>query len=261
MVRFFLKNKEIKNKTVVFDQEQSKKMRKVLRMKPGDKVEVFDGRNWKYVVELEKITNDFSLGKIVEQEMVQRTTNIVLYQALPKNLKTEIIIQKCTELGVDKIVFWEAEFSQVRSEGINDTKVKRWKKVAQEATEQCGRTFIPEIELWTGNIQDEVEVFENTFYLNQDGKYLFDYFNFTNSVELKDIVLGSAISDLLRGQNLTKKLSEISFFVGPEGGFSPKEIKKFEDLKVKPIKIAENILRSETAGMAFLAQVELIRNI
>lgn len=257
MVRFFLKNKEIKNKTVVFDKEQSKKMRKVLRMKPGDKVEVFDGRNWKYIVELEKITNDFSLGKIIEQEMVQRTTNIVLYQALPKNLKTEIIIQKCTELGVDRIVFWEAEFSQVRSEGINETKIKRWKKVAQDATEQCGRTFIPAIELWKGDIQDEIEVFENTFYLYQDGKYLFDYFKFTNF----DGVYDGSIGALMKQQDYNKKLSEISFFVGPEGGFSPKEIKKFEELKVKPIKIAENILRSETAGMAFLAQVELIRNI
>lgn len=236
MVRFFLKNKEIKNKTVMFDEEQSKKIRKVMRMKAGDKVAVFDNNAWTYTVELEKITNNFSVGKIVEQEMVEKSTNIVLYQSLPKNLKTEFIIQKCTELGVDKIVFFASDFSQIKANLVNDSKVKRWRKVAIESTEQCGRNFVPEIQLETGNLEGILKELkdQNNFFLHQDGEYL----------ELQ----------------YDKNLASLNFFVGPEGGFSPEEIKNFESYKVKKVKIAENILRSETAGMAFLSQIELLRN-
>jgi 16S rRNA (uracil1498-N3)-methyltransferase len=239
MIRFFIKTKEIRNKIVVFDQEQSKKIRKVLRMQKGDKVIAFDGKGWEFTVELEKITNDFSLGKVISQNLTEHKSNIVLYQALPKNLKVEFIIQKCTELGVDKIVFFESDFSQVKASLISEEKVRRWRKIATESAEQCGRIFVPEIELSLFsifNLQSGITgdgdwklVTANNFVLDQDGE-------------------GFGRDNL--------NLNEIGFFVGPEGGFSQKEKDKFKELGIKFVKISENILRSETAGMAFLAQLQ-----
>lgn len=233
MVRFLLQYSEIRNKTILFSPEQSKKIRKVLRMKPGDKVVAFDNKGWEYVVELEKIRNDETLGKIVEQKLHEKKTNLTLYQSLPKNLKVEFILQKCTELGVDKIVFWASEFSQIKSELINKEKVSRWRKIAGEATEQSGRIFIPEISLFVGSTKELIE-----------------------SINSKNLVALSPKGEYLKTD---LDLKNISFLVGPEGGFSPTEMKLFEEKEIKQIKISENILRSETAGMAFLSQIQLLK--
>jgi 16S rRNA (uracil1498-N3)-methyltransferase len=233
--RFFIKLQDINNKIITLDGDQSKKVRKVLRMKPGAKIRAFDGKGWEYVAELEKITNDYSIAKVIEQERHELTTNVTLIQALPKNLKIEFILQKCTELGVDRIVFFESEFSQVDATRINQEKVKRWRRISQEAAEQCERTFLPEIELWTDDLKSLIDrikqsehVSNNMVYLNMDGEWL---------------------------KSVDSDLNEITIFVGPEGGFAPNERRIFNSEGFKTIKIATTILRSETAGMAFLSQL------
>lgn len=236
MTRFLLQYTEVRNKNVLFTPEQSKKIRKVLRMQPGDKVIVFDNKGWEYIVELVKVRNEETIGKIVEQTLHEKTSNITLYQSLPKNLKVEFILQKSTELGVDNIVFWSSEFSQIKSELINKEKLARFRKIAGEAAEQSGRVFVPEISLFTGSTLDLVtslevqNLLDNTVVLSPKGKYL----------------------------SSDSNLKKIGFLVGPEGGFSPTEMKLFEQKELKQIKIGESILRSETAGLAFLSQLNLL---
>ena len=231
MFRFVLKNKKIRNKTVVFNADQSRKIRKVLRMKIGDKVQVFDNKGWEYTVELTKITNEFSVGKIIEQILNEQRSMITLFQSLPKNLKVEFIIQKCTELGVDRIVFFQSDFSQVKANLISKEKLLRWKKIAEESSEQCGRKFISEIEISGSELSDLIHDLDkkNTYYLDANG-----------------IILNASSTDI----------EHISFFVGPEGGFSPKEKEIFNSFDIQSIKVGNHILRSETAGMAFLAQLQ-----
>lgn len=236
MFRFLLKNKDIKNKAVIFDSEQSKKIRKVLRMKPGDKVEAFDNKGWKYTVELEKITNDFTVGRIVEQSLHEKSSNIVLYQALPKNLKVEYVLQKCTELGVDKIVFWESDLSQIKSNLISKEKVVRWRRIANEASEQCGRIFSPEIELDLRSLEDIAES------ISSESNFVLD-------------IAGEKIND---EKFSSVDFQNINFFAGPEGGFSPAEREIFDKHNFHKIKLANNVLRSETAGGAFLAQLQVL---
>lgn len=240
MTRFLLQYSEIRNKNIVFSPEQSKKIRKVLRLNIGDKVGAFDNKGWEYIVELEKVRNLETIGKIIEQTLHEKKSNITLYQALPKNLKVEFLIQKCTELGIDNIIFWESEFSQIKSDQINNIKIARWRKIAGDASEQCGRIFIPEITLWTkgtpeliSRLKDENPQLQNFIVLEKSGEYL-------NSEKLKNL-----------------DLKNLSFFIGPEGGFSPTENKIFESENFRKVKIAENILRSETAGMTILAQMNL----
>jgi 16S rRNA (uracil1498-N3)-methyltransferase len=236
MIRFFLKNNEIKNKTVMFDAEQSRKMRKVLRMGKGDKVITFDGTGWEYTVEMEKITNDFSVGKIVSQTLNENKTNICLYQAIPKNLKPEYILQKNTELGVDRFVFFSSDFAQIDVSMISTIKVKRWKKILQDASEQSGRIYLPELKLNSDTLSqiiDNVDI-ENSFYLDIDGQNILDLKEKINPIN-------------------------INIFVGPEGGFSPNEKNLFEQKGIKKLKIADNILRSETASMIAIGQVWLLK--
>jgi 16S rRNA (uracil1498-N3)-methyltransferase len=239
--RFFIKLQDINNKIITLDEEQSKKVRKVLRMKIGDTFRAFDGKGWDYIAELTKVTNDYSLAHVIEQTRHELTTQVTLVQALPKNLKIEFILQKATELGVDKIVFFESEFSQVDATRINTDKVKRWRRIAQEAAEQCGRVFIPDVELYTEGLESLITALDRYDYQPEKNMVYLDM----NGLWPNDPAL--AIDP-----------AKVALFVGPEGGFAPNEKTLFDKLAVKKVKIAENILRSETAGMTFLGQLPMI---
>jgi 16S rRNA (uracil1498-N3)-methyltransferase len=238
MYRFFINPENITRKFVRFNELQSKQMRKVLRMKIGDKVTGFDGLGSEYTIEVLKLTNSGAEGRITEEVFSQSESNIILYQALPKNLKIDFILQKCTELGIDKIVFFESEFSQVDAKKISESKVIRWRRIASEASEQSHRVFIPEIELSIDGLSEILkELSQNDipkFYMDKKGDWISNY---AKEMSSKSLI----------------------FFIGPEGGFSPTEKKHFESYAIKPTKISNNILRSETAGMAVLAQLELIK--
>lgn len=241
MKRFLLVNKKIRNKKIVFTADQSKKIKKVLRLKPKDKVIVFDNKGWEYLVELEKIRHEDTVGRIVDQTFNKKTTNLTLYQSLPKGLKVEYIIQKCTELGIDKIIFFESEFSQVKSEFIGEEKIKRWRRIASEASEQCGRIFVPDIFLTKENLSSILEKnklnkknLDNTFFLDNEGKYIND----------------ESLSNL--------DYSSINFFVGPEGGFSPVEKEIFRSFNIRSLKVSKNILRTETSGVVLLSQIQFL---
>ncbi len=206
MARFFVKPTEISSKIVNFNEDKSKKIRKVLRMRLGDTLEVFDGSGWSYEVKLLKITNEHSSGEIINKKLFELETNVILIQALPKQLKMEFILQKCTELGVDKIVFFSSDHSQIEAEKINKEKVRRWRSISEQACEQAGRIFVPQVELFAGTLEQILTTIKNDeielFYLNINGENV-------NSIQIKN-------------KNL------IAFFVGPEGGFSKKEESIFE---------------------------------
>lgn len=237
MNRFFVAPQHITNKFINFDTNQSRKIRKVLRLRVGDTVEVFDGRGNVYTAQFTKITTDFSIAQVVSKSIEeQENQSVILVQALPKNLKVEFILQKCTELGVDKIIFFESEYSQINAKGISKEKINRWKRIASEASEQCKRLYVPEIELALGDLESLLHTIEGTKYvLDHTGKYL----------TTDDL---ATIDD------------SMYFFVGPEGGFSPTEKELLHTAMATSIKLTDTILRSETAGMAFLSQLKVLKH-
>lgn len=242
MNRFYISSENIHKENVVLDPYQSKKIRKVLRLKVGDKIEVFDENGVLYEVELTLVSSKESEGRVLDIKEIKKDdseTEIVLVQALPKNLKVEFIIQKCTELGVSRIIFFGSEFSQVDPRKINPIKVSRWSRIASESAQQCKRLDLPIINLSESNldaIMKSVNLQENNgclFWCDIYGKKLSEY-------------------------NLSDNIKKIICFVGPEGGFSPKEKKVFESSNVNSLKLSDNTLRSETAGMCFLSQLNSV---
>ncbi len=153
-------------------------------------------------------------------------TDITVILALIKNDKFDFAVQKLTELGVNRIVPYIAKRSVVKP-GKGNNKLDRIKKIAKEASEQSHRNKIPEI---------------------------CDYATF------KDLKNYMSDLNLLAYEKETKSLKElknyksITYIIGPEGGFEPKEVEDIINLGFDSVSLGKRILRAETASI-FLASL------
>ena len=206
-------------------EEEDHHIYKVLRGRPGDRVEVVDGTGRLFVAEL--------LGGSEATILEERPTaggdegEVVLYQAVPKGRHMDLVVEKATELGVSRIVPLSTERSVVRlSEG--DGKVRRWRRVAEAAARQSLRLRIPEV-------LDIVSFSEAVREVGEIGVLLH------NGAQLPH--LEGAVTGLVVG-----------LFVGPEGGFSDGELTMARDAGLSLASLGPYRLRSETAGVVAVAR-------
>ncbi|MGF7185484.1 16S rRNA (uracil1498-N3)-methyltransferase [Desulfitispora alkaliphila] len=235
MRRFRVLTEQIQDGKVLIIDTDARHIAKVLRLEPGSQISVFDGTGNEYQVELTEVSNNSVEGIVVTEVAQNREApiKITLLQGLPKQAKMEVIVQKCTELGVAKIapiitertvVNWDVE------KGAKKT--TRWQKVAQEACKQCGRQVVPTIE----EPKKLQEVLNN---ISANALFLIPW----ESEEATGI------------KEVLKKVSEDTFnevyiAIGPEGGFSRREIDAAIAKGAIPVTLGKRILRTETAGMA-----------
>ena len=219
------------------DREYFTYIKDVLRLKGGDKLILFDGMGHEYST----IIRDFSSRNvcldIIRKENIRLPdTRITLAQALPKGAKIEMIIQKSTELGVNGIVPFISSRSIPRLTGTRAAgKAARWRKIAIEASRQCGRGNVPEV--------SDIVSFDEM--LNAPSKHTLR------------IILWEAETELGIRKILTdeKHACVDSFFIviGPEGGFSWEEIEKARQCGFISASMGRLILRTETAPLSILS--------
>lgn len=241
MRRFFTAPEAVQNDTVFFDAELAHHMGKVLRLLPGEQVTVCTGNGITYVVELEQFQKDCVTGHILECVENQQETDVqlVLYQGMPKGDKLELIIQKCTELGVSAVIPVETSRSIVHLDGNKAAKkLERWQKIAQEASQQSKRIQVPVVNQYLSwkqclqQLQQEEDGLTIVFW--EDERTL-------------------SLKALLRSQ--VQKPKKINLVVGPEGGLSEEEVTQLQSLGAVSASLGKRILRTETAGMAGCAMI------
>jgi len=116
----------------------------VLRLAPGAALEVFDGRGGRYRAEIEPGFEAVRLGP--REEAPAASLELALVVALAKGEKMDLVVQKATELGVARVLPFEAERSVVRLDAAKgDERAERWRRIAAEAARQCGRADVPEV--------------------------------------------------------------------------------------------------------------------
>ena len=240
MRRFFIAPEAVQQDTVVFDAELAHHMGNVLRLAPGEQVTVCTGDGTACVVVLEQFTKDSVTGRIVERLENQTETDvqIVLYQGMPKGDKLELIIQKCTELGVSAVVPVETGRSIVHLDnGKAAKKLERWQKIALEASQQSKRVQVPAVGpylTWKQCLQQLHE---------QDGL----------TIVFWEDEQTQSLKTLLRSQQ--QKPDRINLIVGPEGGLSEVEVQQLREIGAVSVSLGKRILRTETAGMAGIAMI------
>jgi 16S rRNA (uracil1498-N3)-methyltransferase len=133
---------------VRFDRDESHHLARVLRLKPGDTVLAADGSGRDYTVRLDTVSAE-STGTIVEVALrdTESPFPITLVQGIPKGDKLEAIIRAATELGVARVTPALTGRTIVRLDAARAAaRVERWRRVAREATKQCGRSRVPVID-------------------------------------------------------------------------------------------------------------------
>lgn len=235
MPRFFIEPGAINSNCVTITGEDYEHIKKVLRLRVGEEVWLSSrgGIDYRSVIG-DYGTNCVNLEVLEEvQNKSEPSLQVTLYQGLPKSDKLELIIQKCVELGVSKIVPVITERTVVKIEGKEiSKKLERWRKISLEASKQSNRGRVPLIDSpikWKDAVSDGS--------------------NFDCSLIPYEKHQGKNLKGILKSFSG----NSISIYIGPEGGFTEMEISEAKDAGIMPISLGPRILRTETAGFALLS--------
>jgi len=222
-------------KNLWIDSSESHHITHVKRLKVGDNIIVFNGMGDEFEAEIEDIEDNRVKVKINQQKTISKE-NIVgvdIAFAIPKGKRSHLLIQKCTELGVHKLIPINYARSVVKLKDDCSAKIEKWQKIAIEASKQCGRNTITEI--------GEVVNFDNIL----------------KTVDSYDLSLfACSQSDANNLKNTLQehpKPNNIISFIGPEGGFATNEIEMAIKAGCKFVSLGSRILRIETAAIAVSA--------
>lgn len=213
----FLVNQKIDNNYFTLE-EKIKKHIKVLRLEQKEFL-----CNYKGVFYLSKIENDkIKIIKPMNEINNEKEHDVYAFISIIKIKNLELVIQKATELGIKKIFLVNTKnTTQKYVQKINENKMKRFQEIILNATEQCFRNHIMEI-------NEEILSFEDAITLNLTKLKIIAH-------EKENQKLDSFIDD------------NVSIFVGPEGGYSQEEINHAKENNFKLISLGKSILRAETA--------------
>ena len=231
MPRFFLLSEKAENGFFEIRGDDARHISFSLRMRQGEMLTVCDGDGTDYECKIV-----FMDGETVRLEVVSshRTVTeppleICLYQSVPKGDKFEYIVQKAVELGVSRIVPVYSSRCIVKPDPKSEEKkTVRLSRIAHEAAKQCGRGRIPVVMPYMTFAQAVRSCGENAFICYENEK----------SFSLKSYL--HTLSE--------KNASALSFFVGPEGGYSEQEVALAAENGIPAVELGPRILRSETAS-------------
>lgn len=232
MHRFF--TSDIQAHTAAVRGEDVKHISRVLRLRIGDCVQLCDGQGNECDASISAIAPD---AVTFETQPWRRAkgepdVSVTLFQCLPKAGKMETIIQKCVELGACGFVPVQSERCVVVLKPPYEGRIERWQRVSEEAAKQSRRGIVPVVALPEPLKSLDFSAFDTVLVAYENER----------TVSLKQA--------LRSGAHKT-----IAIVIGPEGGFSEEEIAILTTRGATSVSLGTRILRTETAGMAMLAQI------
>lgn len=228
MHRFYIQPSDINDKEINIGPDEARHAYTVLRIRKGTKVAAFDGQGKEYFGILRSLSSNCGLMQIQESNLaIKDKVEITLAAAIPKLSKFDDIVDKATQLGVNKIIPILSSRSIVKLDK-NKSKGKRlrWAKIAVKAAKQCGCSYVPNVEQVT-NFSDLI------------GKISHYNLALIPSLHKTTMSLKKVVRSL--------KPKSVIVFIGPEGDFSQEEVLKAVAQGAKGVTLGENVLRCETA--------------
>ncbi|MFZ6016518.1 MAG: 16S rRNA (uracil(1498)-N(3))-methyltransferase [Nitrospirota bacterium] len=237
MPRIYLPITHPKDGRIPITDEKARYLTSVLRCRKGDDLIVFDGEGNCFRTGILKADRREVVVEILEKFScnTEPYLNIILLQGLLKGEKMDVVIQKTTELGVKEIIPVITERSQLRE----TRKVARWRKIAEEAARQSGRTKIPVIH----------EALDFKSLLTVHYSLLLNGLIFYEEGGMK---ISEAVSSFLTPH------SPLFVVIGPEGGFTKKEVALAREKGLLVTSLGKRILRAETATISAVTIVQFL---
>jgi 16S rRNA (uracil1498-N3)-methyltransferase len=261
MHRFFVPADAFGAQPITLSGDQAHQVRRVLRMRLGDRATLLDGRGWACEGILIAIgETEVKFQTIRRWEVAgEPATHITLYQAVLKGERFGWALQKGVEVGVSAFapLICERNVVDCRLAGMAaaEGKRERWARIIQEAAEQCGRGRLPELrpaQLFAQAVQPA------SFPAPEGAAALLQGLGGAAREEIRLILWEdeheARLRDTLAGCNFGPGAG-IQLFVGPEGGFTEDEVAMARSYGVRPVSLGPRILRAETAGIVAAALI------
>lgn len=243
MQRYFLTEDQFRNDDTIFITENdAHHIINVMRMEIGNRFIAQHPDQGSALAEITNFQDKIVDAKVIKwlEEDNELPIDVTIAQGLPKGSKIEWIVQKGTELGAKHFCLLEMDRSVAKwNVKSGPKKLARYEKIMKEASEQCHRNVIPTIE-GAYSIKEMLEKrrpYDVILFAYEEEAKKETYHSFSKviqSLEVKDRIL---------------------LFIGPEGGFSEKEVELLEEYDAKPVRLGKRILRTETAALYALSSI------
>jgi 16S rRNA (uracil1498-N3)-methyltransferase len=256
MKRFILNSEPDRNGTIRITGRDYHYLVRVRRLAPGENFPALLASGASAVVHVDSVDNGVLCGtvlpgidSITDSVAARSLPRLILYQALPRGDKMDLIVRQAAEAGVAEIVPFVSEYSvpalkpreNTRNSNFSELKVTRWQRIIKEARQQSGSV----VETVINAPVHFSELFTAWEKLRTRG---------AAGLLLHQIPLEQAS---LHGY-LDNKPTVVAAAIGPEGGFSPSEVSGFLEAGFKPLTVGASVLRTETAAVYAVAAIQII---
>jgi len=235
--RFFVAPEAIQGDQVFLNEASLlHQLSSVLRLRSGARILLLDNSGSEYVVELDQIERKQAFGHVIEQRVSSNETSVTLtiYIALLRGERFELVLQKGTELGVQRFV--PVQFARsLSSERADAKKMERWQRILREAAEQSCRARIPELLAPLSFEQACQHAQGSRAFLLYEG----------SSPPMRQVLTSSFSEAAPEGG--------YALFSGPEGGITSEELTSASAHGIMAVSLGPRILRAETAPIAATA--------
>jgi len=229
---FFAPPERWDKQKVVLDREETHHLSRVLRLGPGSRVVVCDGRGRAAAAVVQTLGSEGAILRLEEEGFPQRESplGVTLGLALAKGEAMDQAVRQATEMGVQRIIPFVSTYSEKFGPERAERRLARWQRQAQESLKSCQRLYLPEI----SSVQD----FSGVLAGPEEAKFLC----------YEEKRSGGLRSDLGRARP-----AGVRVLIGPEGGFTPEEVKQAKEAGFRIMSLGPRRLRVETAALAALA--------
>ena len=236
-MNFFVTSDQIENNKIYIKGSDVNHIKNVLRHTKGDVLSVVSDQI-KYEVQIDEINSECVVCDILNKNFEEdNKIDLTIYQGLAKADKFEYIIQKCTEIGVHRIVPTEMKRCVVKLDNKDKVKkIDRWRKIAEVASKQSLRNDILEVA--------QVATFMDLINSLKDFDYVIMAYEKEKDVLLKDVL-----------KNINADTCKIAVIIGPEGGIDDSEAEKLIGNGARSVSLGKRILRTDTAPIVVAANI------
>ena len=261
MHRFYIAPEDWNPDSLVLGGGEAHHARDVLRLQPGGRVVVFNGRGHEITAQVGKVTRgEILLRKMNEARVSPLPCQITLAQAIPKGKNMDLIVQKAVEIGAAEIAPLISERTIVHPEAKEAAqKQAKWQQVAIEAAKQCGQNWLPAVQMpktpkdffatAEGGVSPAPNPEMQPTRLPLRGKGL--DLRLIGSLQSDAVHLKTVLADYQREHHA--RPASVLMCIGPEGDFTPAELNLARSHGCRPITLGPIILRVETAAIYCLS--------